>query len=263
MEVNHQCTLFNNLRFYVPLKSISLIWRRHHCRWRASNLGLYARCSGPLSREGSLYRATPAVTRDLGFSGLIRRTAPMSRPLRHTRGCGGSILTRILSGHKGTVKQFWWWQDLQLQQKNVFDIRKKKIKKSNYEFSSVYLFLLPHAAKVVMLYLIFFKFKGDNCQNSFDLYTYIPTKVRLIDWLFTVLRPTQEYFTYMETSQLPWRATKFRPMLGPALRAFVQVGVFVVPYLLWHAASVFPISSEVPAHSVASCDTQGDLEDQF
>jgi hypothetical protein len=58
--------------------------------------------------ERDLYRATPAVTRDLGFSGLIRRTAPFSRLLRHTRGCGGSILTRILTGlhsvtsHKGT-----------------------------------------------------------------------------------------------------------------------------------------------------------------
>jgi hypothetical protein len=46
-----------------------------------------------------LYRATPAVTRGLDFSGLIRRsTAPFSRLLRHTRGCGGSILTRILTG---------------------------------------------------------------------------------------------------------------------------------------------------------------------
>jgi hypothetical protein len=45
-----------------------------------------------------LYRATPAVARDLGFSGLIRRTAPFSRLLRHTRGCGRSILTRILTG---------------------------------------------------------------------------------------------------------------------------------------------------------------------
>jgi hypothetical protein len=45
-----------------------------------------------------LYRATPAVTRDLGFSGLIRRTAPFSRLLRHAWGCGGPILTRILTG---------------------------------------------------------------------------------------------------------------------------------------------------------------------
>jgi hypothetical protein len=53
------------------------------------NLGLY---SG-LWAGRDLYRATPAVTRDLGFSSLIRRTAPFSRLLRHTRGCGGSILT--------------------------------------------------------------------------------------------------------------------------------------------------------------------------
>jgi hypothetical protein len=45
-----------------------------------------------------LYRATLAVTRGLGFSGLIQRTAPFSGLLRHTRGCGGSILTRILTG---------------------------------------------------------------------------------------------------------------------------------------------------------------------
>jgi hypothetical protein len=30
----------------------------------------------------------------------------------------------------------------------------------------------------------------------------------LIDWLFTVLRPAQEYFTYMETSPLPVKGCK-------------------------------------------------------
>jgi hypothetical protein len=45
-----------------------------------------------------LYRATPSLTWDLGFSGLIRRTAPFNRLLRHAWGCGGSILTRILTG---------------------------------------------------------------------------------------------------------------------------------------------------------------------
>jgi hypothetical protein len=39
----------------------------------------------------------------LGFSSLIRRTAPFSRLLRHTWGCGGSILTRILTG----IPVFW------------------------------------------------------------------------------------------------------------------------------------------------------------
>jgi hypothetical protein len=39
------------------------------------------------------------------FSVLIRRTAPLSRLLRHTRGCGGSILTQTLTGiHEG----MWW-----------------------------------------------------------------------------------------------------------------------------------------------------------
>jgi hypothetical protein len=42
---------------------------RHHCRWRAAKCwpiahGLWA--------VRDLNRATPAVTRDLGFSGLIR-----------------------------------------------------------------------------------------------------------------------------------------------------------------------------------------------
>jgi hypothetical protein len=86
--------LIDYLRFYVPLKNCSLIWRRHHYRWRAAKfrpmLGAQSFWAGR-----DLYRATPAVTRDLDFSGFIRRTAPFSRLLRHTRGCGGSILTRI------------------------------------------------------------------------------------------------------------------------------------------------------------------------
>jgi hypothetical protein len=31
-EVNHNTRLIDYLRFYVPLKNISLIRRRHHCR---------------------------------------------------------------------------------------------------------------------------------------------------------------------------------------------------------------------------------------
>jgi hypothetical protein len=95
--------LIDYLRFYVPLKNISLIWRRHHCRWRAAKfrpmLGAQVLWAGR-----DLYRATPAVTRHLGFSGLIRRTAPFSRLLWHTRGCGGSILTRILMGFQSKKK---------------------------------------------------------------------------------------------------------------------------------------------------------------
>jgi hypothetical protein len=74
-----------------------VLWRRRFYRpVKGCKIWAYALRSGPLSRD--LYRASSAVTRGLGFSGLIRRTAPFSRLLRHTRGCWGSILTRILLG---------------------------------------------------------------------------------------------------------------------------------------------------------------------
>jgi hypothetical protein len=56
------------------------------------NLGL---CSAlRVCEQGDLYRATPAATRDLGVSGLIRRTAPFNPLLRFARGCGRPILTK-------------------------------------------------------------------------------------------------------------------------------------------------------------------------
>jgi hypothetical protein len=75
--------------------------------------------------------------------------------------------------------------------------------------------------------------------------------------------------------------------LCSTLRAFEQGGIFIVPYLLWHGASVFPVSPEGPPpfscllrhtrgcggriltrilkgpHSVAFYGTQGDTEDLF
>jgi hypothetical protein len=89
--------LIDYLLFYVPLKNCSLIWRRHQCRWRAAKFRPMLGAQG-LWAGRDLFRATPAVTRDLGFSGLIRRTAPFSRLLRHAWGYGGPILTRILTG---------------------------------------------------------------------------------------------------------------------------------------------------------------------
>jgi hypothetical protein len=99
--------LIDYLRFYAPFKNFSLIQRCHHCWWRA------AKFSPMLSAQGlwagrDLHRATPAVTRDLGFSGLIWRTAQFSRLLRHTRGCGGSILARIVTGSDGGKN---WYSD--------------------------------------------------------------------------------------------------------------------------------------------------------
>jgi hypothetical protein len=91
--------LIDYLRFYVTLKNFSLIWRHHHCQWWAAKFRPMLGVRG-LWAGRDLYRATPAVTQDLGFSGLIQRTAPFSRHLRHTRGYGGSILIRILTGKK-------------------------------------------------------------------------------------------------------------------------------------------------------------------
>ena len=53
--------------------------------------------SGPLSREGTLSCHTCCDTGPR-FSILIQRTGPFSRLLRHTRGCWGLIITRILTG---------------------------------------------------------------------------------------------------------------------------------------------------------------------
>jgi hypothetical protein len=51
--------------------------------------------------------------------------------------------------------------------------------------------------------------------------------------------------------------------LCSVLRAFEQGGIFIVPHLLWHGTSVFPVSPEGPPHLVTSYDTQGDVEDLF
>jgi hypothetical protein len=99
--------LIDYLLFYVPLKNFSLIWRRHHYRWRAAKLRPMLGAQG-LWAGRDLYRVTPAVTRGIGFSGLIQRTAPFnSHLLRHTRGCGGSILTQILTGKRNFKKWNW------------------------------------------------------------------------------------------------------------------------------------------------------------
>jgi hypothetical protein len=98
VEINWLFTVFTSRS-----RIFHLIWRRHHCQWRAAKFRLMLGAQG-LWAGRDLYRATPAVTRDLGFSGLIRRTAPFSRFLRYTRGCGGPILTRILTGDVTKVK---------------------------------------------------------------------------------------------------------------------------------------------------------------
>jgi hypothetical protein len=49
--------------------------------------------------QGGIFIVPHAVTRDLGFSGLVRRTAPFSCLLWQTREYVGSILTQIHTVH--------------------------------------------------------------------------------------------------------------------------------------------------------------------
>jgi hypothetical protein len=58
------------------------IWRRHQCRWRAAKFRPLLGAQG-LWAGRDFYCATPAVTRGLGFSGLIRRAVQFSRLLRY------------------------------------------------------------------------------------------------------------------------------------------------------------------------------------
>jgi hypothetical protein len=73
-------------------------------------------------------------------------------------------------------------------------------------------------------------------------------------WFYVPLRS----FSLMETSPLPVKGC-----LCLALRAFEQGDISIVPHLLWHGTSVFPVSSEGPHHLVSSYDKQGNTEDLF
>jgi hypothetical protein len=107
------------------------------------------------------------------------------------------------------------------------------------------------------------KYKFENGANL-DLYIYkrwdqLP---RLIDWLFPDFFP-------LKNSSHTWRCHHYHLMadknlsLCSVLGAFEQGGIFIAPHLLWHGASVFPVSSEGPPHSVASYYIQEDAEDLY
>jgi hypothetical protein len=74
--------MIDYLRFYVLHKNFSPIWRHHHYWWRAAKFRPMLSAQGLWAGRG-LYCATPAVTRGLSFSSLIRRTTPFSRLLQH------------------------------------------------------------------------------------------------------------------------------------------------------------------------------------
>jgi hypothetical protein len=78
-------------------------WRRRHCWSRSTKFRPMFGAQGLWARK-DLYRATPALTQSLGSTGLIRRPAPFSQLLRHTRRCWELSLTRILKGDPFTEK---------------------------------------------------------------------------------------------------------------------------------------------------------------
>jgi hypothetical protein len=84
--------------------------------------------------------------------------------------------------------------------------------------------------------------------------------IRLIDLVFYV--PLKNISLVWRRHHYRWRASKFGPLLA-VLKSFEQRGIFIVPHLLCHWASVFPVSSEGPPHSVASYDTQVGVKNLF
>ena len=77
-----------------------------------------------------VYCATPAVTQDLGFYGLIRMTNPFSRLLRHARGCRGPILTRVheIEGKSRYFRKIIAWTEKKNSEEGITnsDIQKKR-----------------------------------------------------------------------------------------------------------------------------------------
>jgi hypothetical protein len=92
--------LIGYLQFYVPLKNFSHITIAGE---GLQNLGL---CSALRAFEqGGIFIVPHLLWHGTSiFSSLIRRTTAFSHLLRHTRGCGGSILTRILTGNQSIGK---------------------------------------------------------------------------------------------------------------------------------------------------------------
>jgi hypothetical protein len=80
----------------------------HHYRCRAVNLRPMLGAQG-LGEERVLYRATPAVTRDLGFSGFIRRATHLLSPITT---CKDILYWRHILNGIPTVLLTWNINDL-------------------------------------------------------------------------------------------------------------------------------------------------------
>jgi hypothetical protein len=94
--------LIDYLRFYVPLKNISPIWRRHHiASERLQNLGL---CSALRAFEqGGIFIVSHLLWHGASGFPVSSEGPPHSVASYNTWGCGVSILTQILTGIKYLV----------------------------------------------------------------------------------------------------------------------------------------------------------------
>jgi hypothetical protein len=88
-----------------------------------------------------------------------------------------------------------------------------------------------------------------RCDGSYIYY--------LIDWsiIYGFTSCSRNFHLYGDVTTAGEGLQNFG--LCSALRVFQHGGIFIMPHLPWHGASVFPVSSEGPPHSVTSYDTEG------
>jgi hypothetical protein len=66
---------------------------------------------------------------------------------------------------------------------------------------------------------------------------------RLIDWLIIYGFTSRSRIFHLYGDVITGEGLQNLGLCS-ALRAFEQGGIFIVPHLLWHGTSVFPVSSE-------------------
>jgi hypothetical protein len=88
-------------------------------------------------------------------------------------------------------------------------------------------------------------------------------EIRLIDWLiiYCLTFRSRSFHLYGDFTITDEGLQNLG--LCSALKTFEQGGMFIMPYLLWHGVSVFPVLFEGPPHSITLYDMQGESEDLF
>ena len=151
--------------------------------------------------------------------------SPISRLLRHTRGWGGPILTRILTGPEIVSFRF-----------STYHLHR------NNAFQGQYIWHTQCS-----------EFQGQYISHT---HTCV-----VIDWLIICCFTSRSRIFHLYGDATITGEGLQNLDLCSALRAFEQGGIFIVPHLLWHGPRSFRSHTKDRPHSVASYDTQGDVED--